>query len=420
MIAFTNHALDHMLTSVLDADITQKVVRLGSRSADERIQKFSIEAMEEVAGRSRIQREFASSRREVKEVENKLLDLTKQCVKTAITPDDILRYLEVEFPVFYEDFIHLPGWIDLLYNAQRDSMQDGGAFTRVGKGGRDEASDYTALSYWLSGEDLQFLTLAHNPPSLASHLHPAEDAASSNPFAILAKGNGDDPENAVESSDTSSVRSAYESLIEDFADSDIDDELPPEEAWMLISQDAITEDSDVDETHPQPPEPLPPSDHNPPVVSIQTPDRSPPPSASSPSIPTTSTHLRPGDFEDLQAFFTHCGYSNTPLLPSLDRPIAALLEIDNVWDMSLAERIRLHEHWVHEVRLSIQETSIREYEDLRQKYLEALTKDSEGKAAVRFTLGTCHDMMLNTIFRPDASCCGTLILLDAQLLVGLQ
>ncbi|KAJ7346800.1 hypothetical protein DFH08DRAFT_869366 [Mycena albidolilacea] len=36
MIAFTNHALDHMLTSVLDAGITNKVVRLGSRSADEK------------------------------------------------------------------------------------------------------------------------------------------------------------------------------------------------------------------------------------------------------------------------------------------------------------------------------------------------------------------------------------------------
>jgi len=43
LIAFTNHALDHLLGNVLDVGITRKIVRLGSRSADERISEFSLD-----------------------------------------------------------------------------------------------------------------------------------------------------------------------------------------------------------------------------------------------------------------------------------------------------------------------------------------------------------------------------------------
>ncbi|KAF9506180.1 hypothetical protein BS47DRAFT_1305576 [Hydnum rufescens UP504] len=42
-IAFTNHALDHMLGSGLATGITKKVVRLGSRSADLKISSLSLE-----------------------------------------------------------------------------------------------------------------------------------------------------------------------------------------------------------------------------------------------------------------------------------------------------------------------------------------------------------------------------------------
>ena len=63
LIAFTNHALDHMLNSILDAKITKKFVRLGSRSTDERIAEYSLKNLERTftdASMSRqIGREFA-------------------------------------------------------------------------------------------------------------------------------------------------------------------------------------------------------------------------------------------------------------------------------------------------------------------------------------------------------------------------
>jgi hypothetical protein len=46
MVAFTNHALDHLLESVLDKGITQKIVRLGSRSQSERLQGFTLDKLE--------------------------------------------------------------------------------------------------------------------------------------------------------------------------------------------------------------------------------------------------------------------------------------------------------------------------------------------------------------------------------------
>ena len=81
MIAFTNHALDHMLCSVLDSGITKKIVRLGSRSSDERISQFSIEAMEAVVGKSRLDRAFSRNHGAVRMIEEQIKDLNIELEK---------------------------------------------------------------------------------------------------------------------------------------------------------------------------------------------------------------------------------------------------------------------------------------------------------------------------------------------------
>lgn len=45
LLALTNHALDHMLRSVLDGDVTKNIVRLGSRSTDPVICEHKLEAI---------------------------------------------------------------------------------------------------------------------------------------------------------------------------------------------------------------------------------------------------------------------------------------------------------------------------------------------------------------------------------------
>jgi hypothetical protein len=68
LIAFTNHALDHILSSILDADITKRIVRLGRRANDERVAEYSMDKLEMVQNQSRLDRTLSSQRRGLKEV----------------------------------------------------------------------------------------------------------------------------------------------------------------------------------------------------------------------------------------------------------------------------------------------------------------------------------------------------------------
>jgi hypothetical protein len=48
LLAFTNHALDHILRAVHDTGVTKDIVRLGSRSKDDVVSEYSLEAIEMV------------------------------------------------------------------------------------------------------------------------------------------------------------------------------------------------------------------------------------------------------------------------------------------------------------------------------------------------------------------------------------
>ncbi len=119
MIAFTNHALDHMLRSVLEANITQKIVRLGSRSADERIAEFSLENMENVAGRSRLSSVFSNYRWALRDVEKEIKDFMESFFREEVDTDDLLRYLTFQAPVLEESITFPPEWVKALYDLQR-------------------------------------------------------------------------------------------------------------------------------------------------------------------------------------------------------------------------------------------------------------------------------------------------------------
>lgn len=50
MIAFTNHAFDHLIGDIPDASIMDKVARLSSQPVDERIAAYSLGATERTSG----------------------------------------------------------------------------------------------------------------------------------------------------------------------------------------------------------------------------------------------------------------------------------------------------------------------------------------------------------------------------------
>ncbi|KNZ77104.1 NFX1-type zinc finger-containing protein 1 [Termitomyces sp. J132] len=116
MIAFTNHALDHLLTGVLDAGITNKIVRLGSRSADEQIKKFSIEEIEHIAGRSRLDRTFAHSHRALKDIEKEIQKLLQEFSQTIVPSDVITDHLTIHHPEHSEHIQFPPSWISAIFD----------------------------------------------------------------------------------------------------------------------------------------------------------------------------------------------------------------------------------------------------------------------------------------------------------------
>ena len=72
LIAYTNHALDHMVTSVLDARITEKIVRLGTRSADERIAQYTLDKLEKLASEAVLNRSMKRQYAKMKKLEEAL------------------------------------------------------------------------------------------------------------------------------------------------------------------------------------------------------------------------------------------------------------------------------------------------------------------------------------------------------------
>ncbi|PSS38020.1 hypothetical protein PHLCEN_2v105 [Hermanssonia centrifuga] len=364
MIAFTNHALDHMLCSVLDASITQKIVRLGSRSADERIAKFSIETAEELAGKSRLDRAFAGHHWELKQVEEEFRTLMQDCLKISVDTENILEYIEVALPIHFQDIIDPPEWINLLYKTSKTRSNGEGDWKRVGKGGRDESVEDTVYGYWLAARDLGFLEEVQLRPDadLNNSIQP-QAPTTKNHFEVLVDDAGD----------TSNMMSVGSSDIEDMDSFDVGD-VPPEEAWMFVEDEPISpQESDADLA----------SNTGEKDAEIN-PD--PAPSQDAPSSSLSPSSVRPSDFDDLQAFFRFFGYSSIPRVATTDRPISMLIELDGIWTMSRQERGRLHEHLVEEVRVSLQETRLQEFKRLRQKHADALNRYNEGKAAARCQL----------------------------------
>ncbi|GJE94480.1 P-loop containing nucleoside triphosphate hydrolase protein [Phanerochaete sordida] len=378
MIAFTNHALDHMLCSVLDAGITKKVVRLGSRSSDERISQFSIEAMEAVAGRSRLDRAFSENYRDVKTVEQEIRELMKECLKTSIGSEDIMDHLKYATPVFFEDFAQPPPWVHLLFTANQGEA----AWTRVSRAGTDPLlSDATLYGYWLRSDDLDFLEAAHlqerNPR--AANSAPAADPSAdpspdTNPYDVLRS-----------ESDGSEVSSETASAIDtsDVAESELDfddaEQVPPEEAWMYMTVEAEDVGIADNEVYADAP-----------VASSQPQAANPTPARPQERTVTDTSSLpegiQPSDFRDLSQFFAFCGYANLPPVPSSDRELNVLLEHDGVWSLSRVERGRLHEHWVATVSALSQITRTEEFERLRRKHADAIQQYNEGRAAARCEL----------------------------------
>lgn len=351
MIACTNHALDHLLTSVLDAGITKKIVRLGSRSSDERISKYSLDTMETVAGQSRLNRTFARHYRELKLIEEEINRLMNKFKNTSISSDDILDYIKVQYPEHFEHILLPPSWVSTLRDMD---LEDSAGYATVGRDGKAETEDKSFYGFWLGGRDLDFLDLQNAPKQesqLASH---GGGVTSQNRFISLLEDTG--------SNDSTLPSTTDKSQLEDSAESDSDEE--DLEPWQRSGAWGAE----------QPATPTTPRNVQQEAVATVVVDEA--------GSPEESNSLHSSDLSDPLRFFHALGFHSVPATASGERSVNDLLDEGVMWSMSRTERRRLHDSWTLSIRNETSQNRLQEFEDLRRKHVEILKEYNEGKDEV--------------------------------------
>jgi len=343
MIAFTNHALDHMLCSVLDADITKKIVRLGRRASDERIANYSIETLQMAQNRSRLDRTF-NSKRDLKKVQEEITGLMAKVLKVGIENDsaEIMKYLSAFHPEHHQYFCHSPGWLPTV-RIVADGVEDEGAgqWQKAGKH-KSTADDKSNYAFWKECTDLAFIDQVINT---GTHLR-------SKPV----------------SDDINPVRNAFSALT-------IDDMEDDQESESETDFDDSDESSDVEESWKDAQYRPMPTDN---VAEDPLTSLSPAVSSTSQAHFEADMPLQSGDFQDVNAFFVSLGFGHVPSIPSTDRPLEELLDsVGDVWSMSKSERQRVHKFWVGETRNELDQSFVSEFERLRELHNQKLKEVNE-------------------------------------------
>ncbi|CAE6502582.1 unnamed protein product [Rhizoctonia solani] len=185
LVAFTNHALDHMLKGVLDAKITNNIIRLGSKhAADERIMEFSLENAEKLQSQAEQKdRMIGAAYKEMKTSQNDMKELMKKLALRDVSQDHFEKYLLVDYPLHYEElFTSPPEWI---YSLALQAAEDEAGWTTVG----GNPQDFSMLRFWLTARDLEFL---RPPPAPKASKGKGKKkskgkAANHNPYEVLSE-----------------------------------------------------------------------------------------------------------------------------------------------------------------------------------------------------------------------------------------
>ncbi len=162
MIAFTNHALDHMLLSLLDAKITTNLVRLGSRSSDERINEYTLDKLEKMKddASSSLDQIVRKERFSMRRLEDEMRTILQHIQTPAHDWETVTNYLQETFPDHLNSFMSPPFWIDKLAEDLHQDIKAEGQWTTVlnpKKKCCDVDIPNTIYSFWKTGQDILFL-----------------------------------------------------------------------------------------------------------------------------------------------------------------------------------------------------------------------------------------------------------------------
>ena len=352
LIAFTNHALDHMLSSILDADITQRIVRLGRQAKDERIAQYSIETLEMVQNQSRLDRTLSSQKRELKEVEEHMKILMKKVLNLDIDndSDEIMMYLSTYYPEHFEYLSSPPLWVSNVKSFELDDEDGTGEWQTAGRGGKAHVLDRSTYAFWRDCSDLAFINQVTNGlvEPWKSPTEP-EVKAPQNAFSALEVEvpHDNDSSDEEELSDTGSLL----------------EEMEVEESWKVIQLDQVSSSDPLIQVIPLTPSTI----KSPPSVENNKPE----------------TTLEPADIRDIDGFFNALGFPHTPSVPHSSRSLEELQEnVGDVWEMSASERQQIHNSWAEQARVHLGLSYMDEFQSLRDRHARKLQQCNEGKAEV--------------------------------------
>ena len=160
-----------MLSGVLDEGITNKLVRLGSRSSDERIAEYTLDKLEKLAGRNNLDRSIHRQYGVMKRLEEEMSDVMRSIQEPALSSAEVNNYLQIHFPDHADSLSTPPYWVKELAERHWKDEVEHGEWQTQGKGkgkekAKEKANPEDSLSRSLYGFWKQSLDIAYITPQI--------------------------------------------------------------------------------------------------------------------------------------------------------------------------------------------------------------------------------------------------------------
>ena len=151
-----------MLTSILNADITKKFVRLGSRSNDERIAEYSLRNLEKSFADASMSRQIGREIAIKKKIEEEMIRVMNDIQIPEPSEDQIKEYLEDDWAGHLSTIFAPPFWIveyaTRLWESEGGEEEEWNIQGKKGKGkGRNHLMARTYYGLWKRGLDIAFI-----------------------------------------------------------------------------------------------------------------------------------------------------------------------------------------------------------------------------------------------------------------------
>jgi len=147
-----------MLESVLDAKITDKIVRLGSRSSNERVAAYNLSSLEKLRENNSMQYSLNREYAQMMNAEKEMRAVLAKIQLPNIRPQQVTSYLEIHYSDAAEMFEEPPFWIRRLMEMLQEDAEENGEWQRVGKDSKEETgAPTTPYGFWASGFDIEYL-----------------------------------------------------------------------------------------------------------------------------------------------------------------------------------------------------------------------------------------------------------------------